>query len=55
MLSDDVVYPAECAPFLVVLCFVVVMLSEVGVTKPPFVDLSVSKIFDFAKVPIRFF
>ena len=29
--------------------------SGVGVTKAPFVNFSVSKIFDIAKVPVKFF
>ena len=29
--------------------------SGVGVTKAPFVNFSVSKIFDLAKVPVRLF
>ena len=31
-----------------------VTLSGVGVTKAPFANFSVSKIFDLAKVPVRF-
>ena len=30
-------------------------LPGMGVTKAPFVNISVSKIFDLAKVPVRFF
>ena len=46
--------PIKYVQSFVVPCFMMVLESGAGVTKVPFANFSVSKIFHLAKVPVRF-